>query len=127
MKFLTTIISTTLDSIGVTEIGLLSMGSDTERDFGTGVITAVCHAEGTQLVLIEILMIYRQQQTAHWHSSDIPSMVYNRNREMSLLFFITIYRIYSRISREILGKIICQSLGGRLIPGARHQTKKNST
>ena len=36
------------------------------------------------------------------------------------------YCIYSRISREILGKIICKSLGGRFIPGARNQTKKNS-
>ena len=34
------------------------------------------------------------------------------------------YRIYSRISREIFGKIICKRLGGRLIPGARHQTKE---
>ena len=41
-------------------------------------------------------------------------------------FMINHYRIYSRISREILGKIICQSLGGRLIPGARHQTKKTA-
>ena len=36
------------------------------------------------------------------------------------------YRIYSCISREILGKIICNSLGGRLIPRARNQTKKHS-
>ena len=28
--------------------------------------------------------------------------------------------------REIVGKIICKSWGGRLIPGARHETKKNS-
>ena len=38
----------------------------------------------------------------------------------------TVYRIYSRISPKILGKIICKSLGGQLIPRARHQTKKNS-
>ena len=37
------------------------------------------------------------------------------------------YRIYLRISREILGKIICKNWGGgRLIPGARHQTKKTA-
>ena len=43
------------------------------------------------------------------------------------MIIIIIYRIYSRISREILGKIICKSLGGRLIPGARHQTNKQKT
>ena len=58
-------------------------------------------------------------------SDKRSSQTNNKMFAVSHLYFVQ-YRIYSRISREILGKIICKSLGGRLIPGARHQTKKNS-
>ena len=47
--------------------------------------------------------------------------------EKEISFFMDlVYRIYSRISREILGKIICKSLGGPLIPGASHKTKQKT-
>ena len=57
MKSLTTNLSTTLDSIGVTKIGLQSLGPDTGREIGTGAITEFRHAEGIQPVLIDMLTI----------------------------------------------------------------------
>ena len=45
------------DNIGVTDIGRRSLTSLTGLHFGTGVLTAVCHADGTTPEATDILTI----------------------------------------------------------------------
>ena len=47
MKSRTTSLSTSLDKIGVTDIGLRSEGIETGLVLGTGVMAAICQADGT--------------------------------------------------------------------------------
>ena len=58
------------DNIDVTDIGRRSLTSLTGVHSGTGVITAVRHADGTTLEATDVL----KTQTIHVHSHGIPNM-----------------------------------------------------
>ena len=81
--------STILDRIGVTEIGLRSRTPLIGVDIGTGIITTVCHADGTTSCQSDILTFLVTTLAIHLHNHDRPGMVCYRYQKRSYLFLLT--------------------------------------
>ena len=57
------------------------------------------------------VQIYDAETCVKYDPKEFVLMSYIYTYIYNIYIYIYIYRIYSRISREILGKIICKSLG----------------